>query len=91
MSSVGLQKSIRMAAKENRILEILKEIQPSFDFEDGVDFVEEGYLDSFDVVTLVSELENEFGVVISALDILPENFASVKSIAALIERSKKSA
>lgn len=80
-----------MAAKENRILEILKEIQPSFDFEDGVDFVEEGYLDSFDVVTLVSELENEFGVVISALDILPENFASVKSIAALIERSKKSA
>ncbi len=74
---------------ERRILEILKTIQPDFDFEDGVDFVEQGYLDSFDIVQLVAELESEFGIVISALDILPENFASVAAIKHLIERSQK--
>lgn len=80
-----------MADKETRILEILKDIQPAYEFEEDVDFIEEGYLDSFDIVTLVSELENAFGIIISALEILPENFNSVKSISALVEKSKKSA
>ncbi|MBD5607428.1 MAG: acyl carrier protein [Desulfovibrio sp.] len=73
-----------------RILDILKDLQPEFDFEDGSDFVESGYLDSFDVVTLVAELEDAFDVSISALDILPENFSSLDSIAALVEKSSKS-
>lgn len=72
---------------EEQILHILKEIQPSYAFEDGVDFIEEGYLDSFDVVTLVAELEEQFSVSISALDITPENFASVHAICELIRRS----
>lgn len=69
------------------ILEILKDIQPDFDFDTSENFVEDGYLDSFDVVTLVSELENKYFVVISALDIVPENFASVESICRLVKRS----
>lgn len=76
-----------MQQKEEKILQILKDIQPDFDFEGGEDFVAQGYLDSFDVVTLVAELEGAFGVAISALDIVPENFASLKSIAALVEKS----
>lgn len=75
---------------EEQILQILKDIQPGFDFEEDVDFVENGYLDSFDVVTLVAELEDKFSVVISALDIVPENFSSVKNICALVKRSPKS-
>ncbi len=78
-----------MTDMENTILEMLKDLQPAFAFEEGADFVENGYLDSFDVVTLVSGLEEEFGVVISALEILPENFASVASIAALVEHSPR--
>ena len=74
---------------ENKILELLKEIQPDFDFEESVDFIEEGYLDSFDVVTLVSDLEEMFSVLISALEIIPENFGSVKDICKLVERSEK--
>lgn len=74
---------------KDKIHTILKNIQPDFDFEDGVDFVEQGYLDSFDIVQLVAELEAEFGIVISALDILPENFATVQSICALVTRSSK--
>ncbi|WP_165076531.1 MULTISPECIES: acyl carrier protein [unclassified Desulfovibrio] len=75
---------------EEQILKILKDIQPGFDFEEDVDFVENGYLDSFDVVTLVAELESTFSVVISALEIVPENFSSVKNISALVRRSPKS-
>lgn len=74
---------------KEKILGMLKELQPSFDFEDSQDFVESGYLDSFDIIQLVAELESEFGVLISALEILPENFASIQAICALVERSQK--
>lgn len=74
---------------ERRVLGILKDIQPSCGFEDGVDFVREGYLDSFDVVTLVAELEDALAVSISALDIIPENFSSLAAICALVRRSAK--
>lgn len=80
-----------MNETNKKILAILGDIQPSYNFEDNVNFVEEGYLDSFDVITLVSELENAFGIMISALDILPENFASVEAMARLVERSQKRA
>lgn len=76
-----------MENREEKILQILKDIQPDYDFEAGPDFVAKGYLDSFDVVTLVAELEGAFGIAISALDIVPENFASLQSISALVEKS----
>lgn len=76
-------------AMEKKVLDMLKELQPTYDFEEGVDFIEQGYLDSFDVVTLISELEQAFSVSVSALDIVPENFASVKSICDLVRRSTK--
>lgn len=72
---------------EKKILNMLGEIRPEFDFASSKDFVEDGYLDSFDVVTLVSEIEGEFDIVIDALDILPENFSSVSSICDLIQKN----
>lgn len=74
---------------EEKVLLMLKELQPTYAFEEGVDFIELSYLDSFDVVTLVAELEDTFSVSISALDIVPENFASVKSICELVRRSEQ--
>jgi len=74
---------------EKTVLDMLKNIQPTYNFEDDVDFIEQSYLDSFDVVTLIAELEEHFSVSISALDIIPENFVSVKSICDLVHRSKK--
>lgn len=47
---------------EEKVLSILKEIRPEFDFEESDNFVEDGYLDSFDIVTLVSELETAFEI-----------------------------
>lgn len=74
---------------DQKILEILHEIRPEFDFESSNDFVEDGYIDSFDVVTIVAEIENSFGVIIDGMDILPENFSSIENISRLIQRSEQ--
>lgn len=72
---------------EEKVLNILKEIRPEYDFESSEDFVEDGFLDSFDVITVVAEIEKCFGVIIDGLDVLPENFSTIKSICELIQRN----
>lgn len=72
---------------KEKILSILSDLRPEFDFSESENYIEDGYLDSFDVVTLVSELEEKFGILIDALDILPENFANAAAIAALVKKS----
>ena len=74
---------------KNAILSILKEIRPEFEFDGVEDFFGEGMLDSFDLMTLVATLDERFGIKIDGMDILPENFANVDAIAALIGRSAK--
>lgn len=69
---------------KERIIKILTEIRPEFDFSQSVNFIENGMLDSFDVVNLVTVLDEEFKVSIDGMDILPENFSSVERIAKLL-------
>ena len=66
------------------IINILQEIRPEFDFSQNINFIEEGMLDSFDVVTLVTTLDEKYSISIDGMDILPENFASINSIVALL-------
>jgi acyl carrier protein len=73
---------------KDEILKILKETRPEFQFEENVNFIESGYLDSFDVITIVSDLEIKFDVKINGSLILPENFSSVNLIYNLILSSK---
>jgi acyl carrier protein len=70
----------------NNILKILKDIRPEFDFANVHDFFEEGMLDSFDLVTLVSILDETFNISIKGTDILPENFCNVEAISALLKK-----
>ena len=74
---------------QRQIIEILKEIRPEFEFEGVENFFDEGMLDSFDLMTLVSTLDERFSIKIDGTDILPENFANVESIEALVQGSKK--
>ena len=69
------------------IAEVLKEIRPEFDFTASQDFISDGMLDSFDVVTLVSALDKNFGVSIPGTEILPENFANIQTIEVLLRKS----
>jgi len=72
---------------KKRILDILQDIRPEFNFNDDVNFIEQGMLDSFDIVSLVTSLESEFGILIDGLDIIPENFESIRSIILLLEKN----
>lgn len=69
---------------EQQIIKILTELRPEFDFTKKINFIEEGMLDSFDIVNLVSELDSTFGISIDGVDIIPENFSSVEAIKNLL-------
>lgn len=71
-----------------KILKILSELRPEFNFTEDLNFIEEGMLDSFDIVSLVDTIDEEFGVSISGLDILPENFETLESIENTIKKNQ---
>lgn len=71
-----------------KICEVLAGLRPEFDFSTSSNFIEDGMLDSFDIVSLVTELEDVFGINIDGEDIIPDNFNSIESIAQLVKKSK---
>ena len=66
------------------VLEVLKGIRPEFDFTTSDDFIADGMLDSFDVVTLITELDQSYGISIAGTDILPENVRNLAAIKQLL-------
>ena len=71
-----------------KLLEILKGIRPDVDFENETELIDDGILDSFDVVSIISEIDDVFGVQIRINELDPENFNSAEAIWALIEKLK---
>ena len=70
----------------DQLMEILTEVNADVDFETCDTLIDDGILDSFDIVTIVAEVNNVFDVQIPAEELKPENFNSAKSLYALIER-----
>ena len=68
---------------------LLKEIKPTKDLAEVNDIIEGGYLDSFELMSLIAGLGDVFGIEIDVDDIVPENFNSTDAIAAMVERLKK--
>jgi len=68
------------------IIRILEGLHPDIDFTAAEGLVDEKILDSFDIITIITEVSEEFGVVIPAEEILPENFNSASALHRLIER-----
>ena len=66
------------------ILDMLKELHEDVDFEECDSLVTDGILDSFDIVTLIGQIAEEFDVSITADKITPENFNSAESIWSLV-------
>ena len=70
----------------NEIIEILSDLHPDIDFETAKNLVDNKILDSFDIVTLISEISEAFDVTITAENIIPENFNSAQALYELIQR-----
>ena len=70
----------------DKLIDILTSLHPDVDFRTTTDLIDDGILDSLDIVTLVTEIDAEFDVTIPAEEIVPENFNSAEALMALIER-----
>ncbi len=70
-----------------RIRELLQDIRPEYDFTENSNFIDAGMLDSFDVVTLVNELDEMFGISIDGADIIPYYFSSLEKIKDLVQKN----
>ncbi|MGN0648553.1 MAG: acyl carrier protein [Oscillospiraceae bacterium] len=67
------------------IMDILKDLHEDVDFESCTTLIDDGILDSFDIISIITEINSEFGVAIPADKIVPENFNSAKALAELVE------
>lgn len=71
---------------EEVINRILLEIRPEINFKESEDFLSDGFLDSFDIVMLVTELDKAFQISIEGTEVIPENFQNIESIEKLLQK-----
>ena len=69
-----------------KLLEILEEIKPGVDYENIDTLIDDHYLDSLSILSLIAEIEEEFDLIVPTVEIIPANFNSVKSMMALINK-----
>ena len=73
----------------NKIIEILEELKPGVDYKNTENLIDGRYLDSLTILSLVSELEEEFDIEIPTIEIIPNNFNSIEKINELVEKLKE--
>lgn len=69
-----------------KLLEILNGLHPEVDFERCVALIDDKILDSFDIISIISEIDEQFDVIVSAEHIIPDNFNSAEALYALIRK-----
>ena len=72
------------------LLKIMSEIRPDVDFSTATQLIDNEILDSFDIVSMVSEINDAFAIEINVNDLLPENFNSAEALYALIQKLQNS-
>ena len=70
---------------KKKLLGILEDICPDVDFENEENLIDDGLIESLDIVQIVNEIKAEFDVEITVDDLLPENFNSADAMLAMIE------
>jgi acyl carrier protein len=68
------------------ILEILSGLHPEIDFDKCDTLVDDKIIDSFDIVSIISDISDEFDISIPVEEINPKNFNSAKALYAMVER-----
>ena len=74
---------------KEQLMEILEELRPDVNFESETALIDDGVLDSFDIVSLVGELNDNFNIEINVEDLLPENFNSADAMLELIAKMQE--
>lgn len=69
------------------IREILDRVRPEEDFDNSDNFLEDGLLDSFDIVELISEIENEFDIVVDDMTVTEEYFTSIEQLEKFVQKN----
>ena len=72
------------------LIRIMSEIRPDLDFKLEDKLIDDDVLDSFDIIQIVSEVNDFFGIELNVNDLLPENFNSAEALYELISRLKNS-
>lgn len=70
----------------DRLLTILKDVRPDVDFQNETNLIEDGFLESFDIVSIVTQICDEFDIEIELSELDPEDFRSVESMWSLIQK-----
>ena len=68
------------------LMEILSDIRPDVDFENCTTLIDDKILDSFDIISIITELNSQMDVAVPADQIIPENFNSAKALWAMVEK-----
>ena len=68
------------------LLEILEDLHPEVDFDTETGLIDKAILDSFDIITIISEIADTFDVVVPAKELIPENFNSAQALWNMITR-----
>ncbi len=69
-----------------KLLEILEDIQPGVDYENCDNLIDGHILDSLSIISLIAELEDEFDITVSTVEVIPDNFNSAKAMWSMIQR-----
>lgn len=67
-----------------KILELLNQLHPEYDYTSSDDFISDGLIDSIDLQELFAMLEDEFGIELAGTDLTPQNFRNLESIRELL-------
>lgn len=71
---------------KEKVLDILMDLRPDVDFENEKKLIGDGILESFDIMSLVAELKDEFDVKIKPKDLVAENFNSVDAMVEMLQK-----
>ena len=70
----------------DELLKLLSEICPKVDFVKEKKLIDDGILDSFDIISIVNELNEHYDIEIDVDDLEPDNFNTVEAMLELIEK-----
>ena len=69
----------------DELITLLKKVKPNVDFENNDALVDDGIIDSLDVISIIAEISDKYGIVIPNDEIIPDNFNSVEALKELID------